>query len=459
MAIHALVLGAALSAVGFESVQSVTGPGYSALVKSVGEELPEYERGAAQRPAGQTLEAFDRAYLARHPLAAGTSVLIALPGQPVAGSPKSAFLLGSQAVQRWLARPPSRSTLTEWSSSAGHFLLLGSPIQEGGRSVGSLVASSSLLPLDQQRGRMISLAVGESLLVLAVALAAAYLLLRRLLRTVSSITATAEEIGSGSLDRRIDYQGPDDEVGTLARTFDRMLDRLSASFRAQRELVADVSHQLRSPLTAIRGHLELLKRYPEQPAESRHEELTLVIDELDRTTALVERMLLLGRALEADFVEANLVDLRTFMGDLRSSCRRLADRRWTLAPVPDAVLRIDSEKVRGALLNLAANSVAATAPGDEITLGCEVGEEVVFFVSDHGQGIPAGEQGQLFERFRRGLGAKGQGSGLGLAIVRAVAEAHGGRAELQSRPGEGTTVRVVLPATSIQEPDPDRVDP
>lgn len=445
LAAHALVLSAALSAVGYASVQGVTGQGYSALRSSLGEEVTEYQQAAVARPTGQSVAQFDSSYLAQHPLAPGHQLILALSGERVLGSPGTASLTSVPQVSAWLRQPPAATQLAQFRSPTRHLLMLASPIRIGSATAGVLVATGSLASLDTEQAHLIALAVAESLLVLVVALVGAYFLLRRLLGTVASMTDAAEEISRGRLERRLDYTGPDDEVGRLAQTFDRMLARISSAFQAQRELVADVSHQLRTPITSIRGHLELLQRHPGGTPEERAATLAMVLDELDRTSALVDRMLLLGRSLEADFVRREPVDLRAFMGDLQASCRALAPRKWRLGPVPDLVLMVDEEKLRGALVNLADNAAGATAAGAEISIAVQAAGEVVFSVSDNGPGIEPDDQGRLFQRYARGQSAPGGGSGLGLTIVRAVAEAHGGRAELESVPGRGTTVRIILP--------------
>ncbi len=193
------------------------------------------------------------------------------------------------------------------------------------------------------------------------AVAGAYLLLRRLLRTVGRITTTASAIENGDLERRLGDQGTDDEVAQLAATFDSMLDRLDASMTVQRRLLSDVSHQLRTPLTVAKGHLEVLARQENPDLDDVHETIGVVVDELDHMSSLVERLLLLGRALEPDFLQVERLDLRTFLSDLFDSARVLADRHWVLTDVPDLVLEVDVAKLRGALLNLIDNAIRATA--------------------------------------------------------------------------------------------------
>jgi signal transduction histidine kinase len=221
---------------------------------------------------------------------------------------------------------------------------------------------------------------------------------------------------------------------------------------SQRQLLADVAHQLRTPLTVAKGHLEVLHRSGTDDAQEVSETTALVVEELSQMSSLVDQLLLLGHSLEPDFIQREPVDLRSFMADLRAAVTVLADRNWVLAPVPDAVVLIDQAKLRGALLNLIDNAVKATAAGDSIKLAAACDGNVLFSVSDTGRGIAPELQARVFDRFRR-VGPQDQrGSGLGLAIVKAVAEGHGGYVHLDSSLGQGTSVTMVLPAACLQAP-------
>jgi two-component system OmpR family sensor kinase len=296
------------------------------------------------------------------------------------------------------------------------------------------------------------LSIAEATVALWAGILSSYLLLRRLLRTVGRITQTAKEIGQGELDRRLGDQGTDDEVGQLATTFDSMIGRLEEAMRAQRRLLSDVSHQLRTPLTVARGHLEVLQRTGDL-AESESAETTveLVVDELDHMRELVERLLLLGRAMEPDFVDMEPVDIRAFMADIYDAARVMAPRQWTLGPVPDVVVSADSTKLRGAILNLVDNAVHATAAGDAIAFVTthEPGTTVLSIaVEDSGPGIPVAERDGVLARFAR-PGARGEdGSGLGLAIAKAVAEAHDGTLEVDDSTLGGARVAITIPTSA-----------
>ncbi len=280
---------------------------------------------------------------------------------------------------------------------------------------------------------------------LILALVGAYLLLRRILKVVDKVTKTADQIGRQGLRGRLDYSGPDDEVGRLAHTFDFMLSQIEAAMDSQRRLLSDASHQLRTPLTVIRGHLDVLARGKCDDPKEVYETVALVLNELDHTTLLVERMLLLGRSLEPGFIQSEQIPLRAFLEDIFEASRVLAERRWSLGPTPDIILAGDRAKIRGALFNLIDNAVKATDPGDEISIQAQLGEDLVLSVVDTGRGIPAGQQSAVLERFAQLKSTNGRGHGLGLAIVKGVVEGHGGRVTLESAPDRGCTVHMHLP--------------
>src|SRR5436305_5033682 len=143
-----------------------------------------------------------------------------------------------------------------------------------------------------------------------------------------------------------------------------MTDWLASAMTAQRRLLSDVSHQLRTPLTVARGHLEVLGRTDaENPREVR-KTVALVVDELDHMRSLVERLLMLGRSLEPDFLEPVPIDLRSMLAEVLDAARVLAPRKWELSDVPDLVLLADAAKLRGALPNLLDHAVHATKRGD-----------------------------------------------------------------------------------------------
>ncbi|MHB8505187.1 MAG: sensor histidine kinase [Acidimicrobiales bacterium] len=441
-----IVMAAAL----FQVVRDFTAHYRSSVVRDLAEEPTEYAKAASLRPAGQSIEAFTRSYISTHVLPADHLLVVGFLGQPSLGSAGAVPLARAGTVAGWLAHPPPGTVSSTVFVAGEASLALATPIRTGGRTVGVLVSAADLEHLSSERNRVLVLAGTEAAAAVLVAMASAYLLLRRVLYTVGAVTEAAAEASEGDLRARLDDQGAEDEVGRLARTFNSMLERISAGVEAQRRLLSDVSHQLRTPLTVARGHLEVLNRSANFDRAEVTETAAVVIDELERMGLLVNRLLLLGRALEPDFLEIGRVDLRSFVADIFESAKVLADRQWSLAHIPDAVILVDEEKLRGALLNLIDNAVKATTQGDLIGLRASCADEVVLSVADSGRGIPPEVQADVFDRFRRADAPGTRGVGLGLAIVRAVAEAHGGRVELSSALGVGTEISVILPPRCME---------
>lgn len=449
LALHTVVLVVVLGVVLDRVVADFSAHYRRTLETDLVEELSEYTRALNARGSGVSLSAASAAYLRAHPLPTDRVLLISLRGHWLEGSPGARALVKDPPVAHWLVSPPSTTSIAT-TTSGDRSTVLASPIRAGGRSVGLFVAGADLSHLTSARRQVLYLAGAEAAIALGVTLLSTYLLLRRVLRTVGKVTAAAEEISLGDLDRRLGDPGPGDEVGRLAQTFDLMLGRISAGVAAQRELLSDVSHQLRTPLTVVRGHLEVLRRGGCSDPYEVDQTIELVVDELDQMRVLVDRLLMLGRALEPDFISPEPVDLRSFLADLLASATVLADREWSLGTVPDLVVLADAQKLRGALWNLIDNAVRATGVGDRIELGARLAAGVELTVADSGRGMTK-EQVQLaFERFARPGALDSEGSGLGLAIVKAVAEGHRGSVRVESALGRGSRVTVVLPRSCVR---------
>ncbi|HUY57818.1 MAG TPA: HAMP domain-containing sensor histidine kinase [Candidatus Micrarchaeaceae archaeon] len=450
--LHGTVVALVLGVVLVQVIRDFTAHYQSAVQAQLTAAMTGYSAAFARRPPGQNLEAFSNTYLLTHPVPPGEVVLIGLLHQPSLGSGNSLGFARIPLVRGWLRSPPARPETVQVVSGSVTYLTLASPITLRGSTHGVFVAAASLARLQAEADQVALLAALEAAVALLVALASAYLILRRVLRAVGTLTDTAMEASQGDLTRRIGYQGVDDEVGRMAATFDSMLSRISATVGAQRQLLADVAHQLRTPLTVAKGHLEVLHRSGTDDPHEVSETTALVVEELSQMSSLVDQLLLLGHSLEPDFIQPEQVDLRSFMADLGAAVTVLAERNWVLSPVPDAVVVVDQAKLRGALLNLIDNSVKATGAGDTITLSATCGSKLLLSVSDAGRGIAPELQAAVFDRFRR-VGPRDQrGSGLGLALVKAVVEGHGGHVDLDSSLGHGTTVTVVLPAACLQAP-------
>ncbi|MEV8019610.1 HAMP domain-containing sensor histidine kinase [Streptomyces sp. NPDC086554] len=265
----------------------------------------------------------------------------------------------------------------------------------------------------------------------------------RILKPVRLVRTTAAQLTEQDLTRRIPVQGRDD-IAALAETFNGMLDRLERAFAAQREFADDAGHELRTPITIVRGHLELMG---DDPGE-REETVRIVTEELDRMSRIVEDLLLLAKAERPDFVTPEPVQLAELTADVFVKARALGDRDWQLAEVAEGETALDPQRITQAMVQLAQNAVQHTVPGRRIGIGSRsTAGRIELYVADSGPGVQAQDAAVIFERFRRGTarrGARATGAGLGLAIVRAIAEGHGGQVELRPTEGGGATFVLVL---------------
>ncbi|PSK99459.1 signal transduction histidine kinase [Murinocardiopsis flavida] len=284
-----------------------------------------------------------------------------------------------------------------------------------------------------------------SLIGLVLTGASAWWVAGRILAPIRLVRQTAAHITEEDLTQRIDVPGNDD-VAALAEQFNAMLDRLEEAFSGQRRFVDDASHELRTPITIVRGHLEVMGDSPEE----RREVVRLVTDELDRMTRIVEDLLLLAKAQRPDFLHWSKTSIAELTSDIDAKVRALGERDWRLESIGEGTARLDPQRVTQAMVQLAHNAVRHTEPGDLIRVGSALSEDgttVDFWVCDSGPGISSADQERIFDRFSRGTGSSRDrsGAGLGLAIVRAIVEAHRGRVDIDSAPGRGAAFTLRFP--------------
>ena len=294
-------------------------------------------------------------------------------------------------------------------------------------------------------------AAGVGIATLLIGSLLAWRVAEGVLRPVRSVTDTAAAISTSELTRRINVEGSD-EISGLASTFNEMLDRLEEAFRAQRRFVDDAGHELRTPITIIRGHLEVLEDDPEE----RERTLALVVDELDRMNRIVNDLLLLAKARQPDFLDLETVDVGRLTEELHAKATALGPRNWRLEAVGRGVIVADRQRLTQAVMQLAQNATEHTAEGDDIALGSRVtGGRAVLWVRDEGGGISREVRDRIFQRFARGgNGARPSGgAGLGLPIVKAIVEAHHGSVRVDSAPGRGATFALEIPVDQPLEPE------
>jgi signal transduction histidine kinase len=278
--------------------------------------------------------------------------------------------------------------------------------------------------------------------------ASAAILIGRALSPVKKVTATAQSIASSSdLSRRVNYQGPKDEIGELAATFDRMIEQLDRLLQSQRGFVADASHELRGPLTVIRGNLDLLKRNLSE--EDRAESIRVLEAEMARMTRIVNDLLVLAEVESGPLEQSQLVSLKDIILDAQDRALLLAgDRHIVIERQDDLWVKGDAHKLDQLVGNLVGNAIKYTPEGGTITLSLfQDGEWARLDVADTGIGISPEHLPHIFDRFYRVDRARsraGGGTGLGLAIVKGIALQHGGKVTVTSETGKGSTFTVWL---------------
>jgi signal transduction histidine kinase len=352
-----------------------------------------------------------------------------------------------EILARWRGLTgPERSSV---DTPAGRVEYLAVPlVAPRGRTEGVFVAAIFRDRLRDDYVDTIKAAGAVGVAVLLVGSLLAWRLAGRVVGPVTRLTRTARSISETDLSRRIDVEGRD-EVAQLAATFNEMVGRLERAFESQRQFLDDAGHELRTPLTIVSGNLELIEDDPH-----RQETLALVMDELERMGRIVDDLLVLANREQADFLELSTVNIGALTDELASKAASLDSVEWVVESRGRGVIVADRQRLTQAVLQLADNAVRHAGDAGPLTLGSLVADaEARFWVRDRGRGISEEEQEVIFERFRRGgSGVRADGSGLGLAIVKAIAEAHHGRVELVSRPGEGSTFTIVLPVDQPETP-------
>ena len=277
----------------------------------------------------------------------------------------------------------------------------------------------------------------------------------RMLRPVSDITEHARELGESTLDKRINLQGPDDELKRLADTIDDMLNRLEQSFESQKRFAAQASHELRTPLAIIGGEADIALADPEG-SERVLAMAGTIRQQVDRSQRLVEGLLVLARS-DAKVINREPIDLADLAGDSIEDVVQLADQSHLEIDLDlsTAPMHGDSVLIHSLLLNLYINAIQYNRPHGwiRVKVWCDSDSSLVR-VENSGNEIPANEVERLFKPFQRGRGLDQQdrrqgGFGLGMAIVRSVTTAHHGEITALPRQGGGLDITVGFPKQHI----------
>ena len=291
-----------------------------------------------------------------------------------------------------------------------------------------------------------------------------YFLARKSLAPVADMATQARGMGAARMSERLEVSNPRDELGTLALSFNELLDRLEKSFEQQRRFVADASHELRTPVAILRGETEVTLSRPDRTPQEYRETLAILRDESQRLAHIIEDLFTLTRADAGQYpLKLRELYLDELAGDLLRRTRSLALSKGislTSSIQPELPLQADEDLLRRMLLNLLDNAIKYTPAGGCVNVDCHRdGNKYALRVNDTGPGIPAELQPRIFERFFRADKARSRsdgdtgGAGLGLSIAQWIAEAHHGRLELTRSDASGTTFTAYLPVSPTPSHD------
>lgn len=335
-----------------------------------------------------------------------------------------------------------------------HIRALTVPLEQKDQIIAVLQIASSLNVVDNTRAELLD--VLSIIWIVAVLFTAilVWLTLGQTLKPLEAITEAAEQINrADDLSRRIPYDGSErDEIGNLVESFNQTLERLEALFKSQQRLLADVSHELRTPLTVIKGNVDLMRRMKSLDEES----LTSIDQEAGRLTRLVGGLLLLAQAESGQMALAlKKVELDLLLTEVFQEMMILAGNKVHvhLNEIDQVYVNGDRDRLKQVLINLVANAIQYTPQGGDVFLSLEkIKDQARIICRDTGPGIPAEDLPHIFERFYRAEKSRTRGKttsfGLGLSIANWIVERHGGRIEVNSREGKGTTFAIWLPLWS-----------
>jgi signal transduction histidine kinase len=338
-------------------------------------------------------------------------------------------------------------------------LVYSQPVVSEGETIGILQVARSIAEQEQALGVLQASLAGGGVITLLLALGGGWLMAGASLRPIDHLTRTAQMVGKErDFKRRVEYHGPQDEVGRLAMTFNDMLAALDNAYQqvaqalqSQRWFVADASHELRTPLTSMRGNLALLQREPPISAEDRQAVLADVVDENERMIRLVNDLMTLARADDGPALAIEPVQLTPLFAELERQSTALAPA-CVFEVNHAAELAVDARRdlLKQTLLILLDNAFRYTPSDGQVTLtAAQEGSDVLISVRDTGVGIAPDKLPHIFKRFYRADPSRhGDGHGLGLAIAQALIEQVGGTIEAHSTLGEGSRFTIRLRRSS-----------
>ena len=332
-----------------------------------------------------------------------------------------------------------------------HIRVLNIPLVQNGYKVATLQVASKLDGVDAARKSLTDILSIIWIVAVLFSGMAVWVTMGQTLKPLGAITETVEQINrADDLSRRIPYSGPeDDEIGSMVGSFNQTLERLEVLFTSQQRLLADVSHELRTPLTVIKGNADLMRRMKSLDAES----LASIDQEAGRLTRLVGSLLLLAQAESGKLaLIMTKIELDLLLTEVFQEMSILAGGKVHvhLNEIDQVYVNGDRDRLKQVFINLVANAIQYSPQGGDVYLSLEKTKgQARVIVRDTGPGIPAEDLPHIFERFYRAEKSRTRGKttgfGLGLSIANWIVERHGGRIEVVSQEGKGTTFAIWLP--------------
>lgn len=429
------------------------------LDQALAREASAYSAAMRSAPDGQGLADATREYLgARTAGGTGTDAVLLVVLEGGTGGRR----ILSNSVKRFESAPgntslrsvPADPTYSDFEFLGEEYRALSVPVSANGQAAGAFQAVLAKRSVAATaRGVALTLAAA-GLIVLALGVPLSYLASRRALTPLRSMALDAESISHPLPGQRIEYQGPPDELGTLADALNRMLARIEHSYEEQRQFVADASHELRTPVAVVRGNVELLRSGQAQGADAE-ESLEMIESESIRMGKLLDELLSLARLESSPPPAFQPLEVRTLLDEVAGRTRSLApDRDVRVAGACDLWVLGEPDLLDQALANLARNAIAHTGGGGVLRFACSATEQqVLLSLTDDGPGIAEADVPRLFDRFFRGAPDRGnetaEGAGLGLAIAQRIVQLHGGRIMAENVEPHGARFTIALPRIDV----------
>lgn len=410
-------------------------------------ELAQQDKRFQTPYSKEELTIFFDAYLAQQIPEDDTYLIAIVDGRFYKSSPRARpdiFHPKSPLMQQWKKQTqPSQGKHWTNNPQLGDVIYMLEPVTIRGQILGMLVFAHTTGSEQAESIEAVGLVVQVFAGVLVLALILAWFAAGRVLSPLRSLNDATRLISEADLNQRLEIQG-NGQLADLGHSFNEMMDRLQAAFVSQRNFINDAGHELRTPITIIQGHLELMGDDPIEQQETH----AIVMDELDRMTRLVEDLILLAKSEHPDFLQLETVELDIFTQELLAKAQALAERNWVIEGNAMGQAVFDRQRMTQAVMNLAQNATQFTQVRDTIAIGSAITKRKLhFWVRDTGEGIALEDQSRIFDRFARAANSRrrSEGAGLGLSIVKSIAEAHGGEVTVRSQLGQGSAFAIVIP--------------